>query len=95
MSKHIKVNNKLLKVNKRFSDLKMRQRDWIANLLREKTLDCLTTKKTLTKIDKERILHEVIIEIKNKEIWIPDYEVKQYYNGKIRRYYNIYRKKTC
>lgn len=39
MKNHIVIDGRILQTNKRWSDLKLSQREWITNLLKEHTLD--------------------------------------------------------
>lgn len=77
---HIRVNGKLLQTNKKFSALKLRQKEWIASLLRTKTISLmLEHQRQLKRPERERILQETLIAIEQKGIWIPDCEVRRYY----------------
>lgn len=83
MKNHVKVNGKLLQTNKKWSHLKQKQKEWIANLLRERYLHVTKEKGTKPSTsDCEEILSEVLRLIKERGMWIPDYEVEKYFNGK-------------
>ncbi|WP_307443098.1 hypothetical protein [Paenibacillus sp. V4I3] len=41
MKNHIRINGKLLQTNKKFSALKLKQKEWIASLLRSKTISLM------------------------------------------------------
>jgi hypothetical protein len=77
MKNHIKVNGMLLQTNKRFSQLKNSQKDWIAtelyNLYHNKMKEISTTKETPSWLSRYR--YE---QIQIREKWIPYDEVKKY-----------------
>ncbi|KQX62675.1 hypothetical protein QFZ77_004767 [Paenibacillus sp. V4I3] len=41
LKNHIRINGKLLQTNKKFSALKLKQKEWIASLLRSKTISLM------------------------------------------------------
>jgi hypothetical protein len=93
LKNHIRVNGRLLQTNKKFSALKLRQKEWIASLLRSKTISLiLEHQRQLTRPERERILQETLIAIEQKGIWIPDYEVRRYYDSRVQRYYKSFYK---
>jgi hypothetical protein len=83
MKNHIKVNGKILQTNKKkWSHLKQRQH--ISNWLRrEYTQFCKTHYRKPKKYEHDEILHEVMNQIQEREIGIPNGEVKRYYLSKI------------
>jgi len=79
----------LIQTNKKFSQLKQSQKEWIAQRLREKYIDsCKDTGKKPSNEVRDNILSEVYIEIEDKGIWIPFGEVKKYYYSKISSFQN-------
>ena len=90
MKKHIKVNGKILQTNKKWSHLKQRQRQrqHISNWLRrEYTQFVKTHYRKPKKYEHDEILHEVMNQIQEREIWIPTGEVKRYYLSKIGKWF--------
>jgi len=86
---HRDSQGRLLQTNKKWSDLKDTQQEYISNFLREKYLSCaITNERKSSKIDKEQILDEVYDKITERNIWIPKHEVKDYFNGKVTKYLN-------
>jgi hypothetical protein len=88
LKNHIRVNGRLLQTNKSFSALKLKQREWIATLLREKSITLMQKqRRKLSHLEREQVLEETLTAIEKKGIWIPDHEVRQYYASKVQRYY--------
>lgn len=84
MKNHVFRNSQLIQTNKKFSQLKQSQKEWIAQRLREKYIDsCKDTAKKPSNQVRDNILYEVYSEIEEKGIWIPYEEVKKYYYSKI------------
>jgi hypothetical protein len=81
MKNHIKVNGKLLQTNKRFSQLKNSQKDWIAtelyNLYHNKMKE-IRTRRKLPPDHRDTVISSLYEQIQNREIWIPYGEVKKY-----------------
>ena len=81
MKNHLKVNGKLLQTNKRFSQLKDSQKDWITTelykLYHDKMKERCTTRK-LPSDHRDTVISSLYEQIQNKEIWIPYGEVKKY-----------------
>jgi hypothetical protein len=81
MKNHIKVNGKLLQTNKRFSQLKNSQKDWITTelykLYHDKMKEIGTTLK-LPRNHRDIVISSLYEQIQNREIWIPYGEVKKY-----------------
>lgn len=77
---HKRVNGRLLQMDKRFSDLKERQKsriaEWIYIAYREA---CLRTGKEPDKEADTVILDSVMAKIEDAEIWIPYGEIVAYY----------------
>lgn len=96
MKNHIRVNGRLLQTNKKFSALKLRQKEWIASLLRSKTISLvLEHHRQLRRPERERVLQETLNAIEQKGIWIPDCEVRRYYDNRIQRYYKSFYKQQA
>src|SRR5690625_8034450 len=81
MKNHIKVNEKLLQTNKRFSQLKERQKNWIVpelyNLYHKKMKEICTTGK-LSPHHRDTVISSLYEQIRDREIWIPYDKVKKY-----------------
>ena len=87
MRNHEYRNGQLFQTNKRFADLKQKQKEWINNQLKEKYIaNYKETGKKPTKQMKEKILIEVYEKIEGKGIWIPFSEVDKYFSSKINSY---------
>ncbi|MED1436568.1 transposase [Bacillus mycoides] len=88
MKNHIKVNGKILQTNKKWSHLKQRQRQHISNWLRREYKQFVKTHyRKPKKYEHDEILHEVMNQIQEREIWIPNSEVKKYYVSKIGKWF--------
>ena len=96
LKNHIRVNGRLLQTNKKFSALKLKQKEWIASLLRSKTISLmLEHQRQLRRQERDRILQETLVAIEQKGIWIPDCEVRRYYVSRVQRYYkSIYKQQA-
>ncbi|QQK75414.1 hypothetical protein HUG15_07330 [Salicibibacter cibarius] len=81
MKNHIKVNGKLLQTNKRFSQLKESQKNWIVaelyKLYHNKMKEKRTTRK-LSQNDRDTVISTLYEQIRDREIWIPYGEVKKF-----------------
>ena len=95
MKNHIKVNGKLLQTNKRFSQLKNSQKDWIAtelyNLYHDKMKERRTTRK-LSPDHRDAVISSLYEQIQNREIWIPYDEVKKYASSKTTKIVKSFKK---
>lgn len=81
MKNHIKVNGKLLQTNKRFSQLKNSQKEWIVTELYKHYHDKMKERRTTRKLTPEHrdtVIASLYEQIQNREIWIPYGEVKKY-----------------
>jgi hypothetical protein len=89
MKGHIKVDGRLLQTNKKWSHLKMSQKEWIDTKLKEayKSFVGKNNRKP-NKEEKEEIINNVYGMIEEKQVWLPLYELKQYFQGRIQRYDN-------
>lgn len=78
-----------LQTNKNWFHLKRKQREIISNWLREAYIEKIKVhNRRLKPREHEDVLERVMSEIYDHEIWIPDYEVENYYKGKINKWYN-------
>ncbi|MFP5110650.1 hypothetical protein ACSU6B_28680 [Neobacillus sp. C211] len=95
MKYHIKVNGKLLQTNKRFSQLKNSQKEWIAaelyKLYHKKMKERLTTRK-LPPNQRDIVTSSLYAQIQNREIWIPYGEVKKYVFSKTTKIVKSFKK---
>ena len=77
MSKHIEVNGKLVQANKRYRDLKMRQKSqisqWLYDAYRKQVAENLTD---------DEALAPVFDKINEAQIWIPEREIINIYHSK-------------
>ncbi len=96
MKKHIKVNGKLLQTNKRFSQLKNSQKDWISSELykiyHEEMKERRTTRK-LPPVYRDKVISTLYEQIQDREIWIPYGEVKKYVYSKTTKIVKSFKKK--
>lgn len=95
MKNHIKVNGKILQTNKRFSQLKNSQKEWIATelykLYHKKMNERRTTKK-LPPNQRDLVTSSLYAQIQNREIWIPYGEVKKYVFSKTTKIVKSFKK---
>ncbi|WP_292198757.1 pyridoxamine 5'-phosphate oxidase family protein [Butyrivibrio sp.] len=77
MSKHIEVNGKLVQANKRYSDLKQRQKSQISQWLYD-----AYKKQVAENITDDEALEPVFEKIDEAQIWIPEKEIRAQYRGK-------------
>jgi hypothetical protein len=92
---HINVNGKLLQTNKRFSQLKKSQKEWIATELRTLYHNQMSESGTTKKLSPDNfntVISSLYEQIQNREIWIPHGELKKYANGKITKIVNSFKK---
>ena len=55
----------------------------------------LEHQRQLKRPERERILQETLIAIEQKGIWIPNCEVRRYYDSKVQRYYKSFYKQQA
>ncbi|MGF7033513.1 hypothetical protein J2T17_004461 [Paenibacillus mucilaginosus] len=87
MKNHIRVGGKLLQTNKRMSQLKQKQIEFIAESVWE--LHNITRsgqEHDLTKTQKDEIIRQVYERVEEKEIWIPFPEFRTYVQKKLALY---------
>ena len=75
MSKHKKVDGKLLQMNKTYSQLKQRQKEKISQWMYQ-----AYKKQVAENLPDDEALQFVFEKIDEAEIWIPDYEIEHAYN---------------
>lgn len=71
MSKHIKVNGTFVQANKRYSDLKMKQKSQISQWLYD-----AYKKQVAENITDDEALEPVFAKIDEAQIWIPEREIR-------------------
>lgn len=83
MKNHISINGKLLQTNKKWIDLKLSQKEYISNLIRNDYLSFIQThNKAPNKMEKEELINGIYEKIREKEIWIPFFEIKKQFISK-------------
>lgn len=88
MKNHTMVNGNLLQTNKKWSYLRQKQKDDISNWLRREYIQFVRAQhRNPRKYEHDEILHEVMNQIQEREIWIPYGEVKKYYVSKIGKWF--------
>ena len=80
MKTHKMVNGQLLNMNKRFSDLSMKQQEFIKGLFREKYNEFLSLELNYGEMN-DFILSSAWTEVENRGIWIPYSEFKKAYDS--------------
>jgi len=75
MKNHIRVDGKLLQTNKKWSALKLSQREWILELTRNEHILYVERKKRLPlKKHKDEVIDAVYAKLDEREVWIPYHE---------------------
>ncbi|USK72228.1 hypothetical protein [Peribacillus asahii] len=93
MKNHEYRNGKLIQTNKKFLQLKQKQKEWINSLLKNKYKAVfIENGKRPSKQVRESILQEVYGAVEEKEMWIPYYEVERFFYSKIFDYESKIRK---
>ena len=95
MKNHIKVNGKLLQTNKRFSQLKDSQKDWITTELYKLYHNKMKERRTTRKLPpdhRDAVIASLYEQIQNREIWIPYDEIKKYAFSKTRKIVKSFKK---
>jgi len=87
---HILSDGRLLQTNKKFSNLKEKQKILIAEWFREAYKYFYEThnKFPSDKMEKESVISEVYEKIQSRDIWIPYSEIRKYFHGKQTRLKN-------
>ncbi|GAA0610907.1 hypothetical protein GCM10009001_30190 [Virgibacillus siamensis] len=81
MKNHINVNGKLLQTNKRFSQLKERQKNWITEELYKLYHKKMKERRINGKLPppyRDEVIESIYEQIRDRDIWIPFGEVKKY-----------------
>ena len=88
---HKMIDGRLLQTNKKYSQLKMKQKEKIAEWMFQATRDYYMKKCTFPS-DKhlEEVVDSVYEKIEECGIWIPYYEVEKYYCSKKNKYRKRY-----
>jgi hypothetical protein len=95
MKNHIKVNGKLLQTNKRFSQLKNSQKEWIVVELYKLYQNKMKEKRTTRKLKPDQrdiVISHLYDQIQSREIWIPYGEVKKYVYSKTTKIVKSFKK---
>ncbi|WP_079708017.1 hypothetical protein [Paraliobacillus ryukyuensis] len=95
MKKHIKVNGKLLQTNKRFSQLKQTQKNWITTELYKLYHDKMKAGQTIKKLprtQREEVISSLYEKNEDKGIWIPYGEMENYTFSKILKIVKSFKK---
>ena len=80
---HKKIDGQLLQMNKKFSDLKMKQKDKITGWAYEEYRKYVTEHdKAPDSLADEQIVEVVLDKINETQIWIPGGEIYDYYRRK-------------
>ena len=77
--KHMKVDGKLLQMNKTFSDLKMKQKDKIAEWEYQAVLDFYEEHERYPTEKDTSVVDNIYSKIETAGIWIPYYEAEEHY----------------
>ncbi|SFD60446.1 hypothetical protein [Bacillus sp. UNCCL81] len=81
MKNHIKVNGNFLQTNKRFTQLKSSQKEWIETELNKLYHDKMKERRTTRKLppdQRDTVISSLYEQIQNRDIWVPYSEVKKY-----------------
>ena len=88
---HEIVDGRLLQTDKKFSALKSKQKEKIQNWLLIEFIAIAEKKnRPLKKSEKESIVDSVYEKIEAAEIWIPYYEVRNYFSSKLNKWNKKY-----
>lgn len=91
MKNHEIIDGKLMQTNKKFSQLKQKQKLLIDNWLKDEFMKAAEKHHgKLSKRHKVEIVDKVYEKIEAHDIWIPYYEVQQHFSGRISRFTNKY-----
>ena len=75
---HVKVNGTLLQTNKKWSQLKQKQRDWIYEIAREEHFKFIEENKRLPmKTGKKKLIAVIETKIDERNIWLPSHELEK------------------
>ena len=75
---HVKVNGTLLQTNKKWSQLKQKQRDWIYEIVRAEHEKFIEEQDRLPmKTGKKKLIEVIESKIDERGIWLPSHELEQ------------------
>ena len=75
---HVKVNGTLLQTNKKWSQLKQKQRDWIYEVTRAEHEKFIEEQDRLPmKTGKKKLIETIKAKIDERGIWLPSHELEQ------------------
>ena len=75
---HVKVNGTLLQTNKKWSQLKQKQRDWIYEITRTEHEKFIEENNRLPmKTGKKKLIESVEVKIDERSIWLPSHELEK------------------
>lgn len=84
MKKHLYINSQNVNVNKKWTNLKSKQKEFIQTQLKNQILAFIKeNNRKPTKDEKEQIVNNVCQLIEERNVWIPKTEVLLYLNSKI------------
>lgn len=87
MKKYENANEKLLKPNKKWCQLKKKEQIVISTMLRDLYIEfVLKNKRKPNNAEKQFIVACVYIELEEKKMWIPDNEINKYFESKLSNY---------
>lgn len=88
---HIRVDGKLLQIDKRYTSLKMKQQEKIAGWFYEEVERvCDRTGRAPSRSEGDEIVERVIQKIEDAQIWIPAGEIYAYYSRKKQHFLKRY-----
>ena len=91
MKNHRKVNERLLQTNKKWSQLKLKQKEFVYNCIKKEYNSFVQENKRIpNKKEDIFILDEVYSIIQGRDIWIPYDEVKRFYKSKLAKLNKLY-----
>lgn len=86
MKNHLKINGRLLQTNKKWSQLKEKQKQYIYDIIKDKyNTFRVKNSRIPNKVEKQTILNEVYSMIEDKGIWIPYSEVNKFFHSKLNK----------
>ena len=75
---HVRVNGTLLQTNKKWSQLKQKQREWIYEITRKGHGKFLDENNMLPmKTGKKKLIADIVNKIDERGIWLPSYELER------------------
>jgi hypothetical protein len=87
MKDHKRVEGRILQINKKWHQLKQKQQIIISTMLRDLYIKfVLENNRKPNKVEKQFIVANVYLELQEKEIWIADNEISNYFESRISKY---------